>query len=375
MKKVLFVCGSLEPGHDGVGDYTRELAGALQKIGLDAKIIAIRDRNIQNVVEEKQPAREQSVDVVRLGMSMSFIKRRREYQRLLTSFRPDWISLQYVPYAFSSKGIPFGLSRFLDTGEPMIKWHFMIHESFIDGNLNFKDQLIKKSQIAVIKSLEKNFKPVVVNTSTPQYQSYLSAIGVKSKILGLFGNIPISKAHKKGNNNHSFRGVYFGAAPDFENISAFVKPLSQYMKESEGNLEIILCGKSGEKGKQFAALLRSSINSERFFVIEKGRMSTEELSKLFLEVDFGIARISPQLIGKSGSAIALLEHGLPLWVPLAESKDALNSFVDFRTNQCFNELMEVKNNNCKFEIVSRLEEISMELKNQLLSSENLLEKA
>ncbi|NEN22239.1 glycosyltransferase family 4 protein [Cryomorpha ignava] len=357
MKKVLFVCGSLEPGHDGVGDYTRELAGALKKRELEVKIISIRDRNVVNASEESQPAREEDVDVVRLSMSLSLKNRRKEYQRVIAEYNPNYISLQYVPYAFSSKGIPFGLPRFLNTEDSRIKWHFMIHEGYIDGTLNFKDNLIKRSQIAVLKSLEKKLKPEIIDTSTHQYQSCLSAIGLKSQILGLFGNIPILKTGEHKSDDGISRGVYFGASPNFENMNAFVEPIRRFLEETNEKLEITLCGQSGEKGKRFAALLRARVGSNSFTVQEKGRMSSEDLSKLFLHMDFGIARIPPQLLGKSGSAIALLEHGLPLWIPLAKSQDEIKKNFDFRLNQCFGDLADLKKSKYSFDSGSRLEEI------------------
>ena len=358
MTKVLFICGSLEPEHDGVGDYTRSLAGALQKKGLDTRIIAIRDKKTENVLEEIQLFSEQEFKVVRISKFLSFRKRREVYQQLIADYNPDWISLQYVPYAFSLKGIPISLPRLLNLGSNSIKWHFMIHEVHIAGQLNFKDRLIKKIQIVVLKLLQFKLRPKILHTSTPQYQSYLNAIGLKSKILGLFGNIPISKLENYKVNDDVFRGVYFGASPKLNNIHFFIEPLQRYLDETHGRLEVVLCGQSGEKGRQFANLLRAALNSNRCEIREEGRMSAEELSELFLQMDFGIARVPPQLIGKSGSAIALLEHGLPLWIPLAQSNDDIKSHIDFRTTQCFDNLIELRESKLSFPSGSRLEEIA-----------------
>src|SRR5690554_7244682 len=113
LKKILFVCGSLEPGQDGVGDYTRELAGAVQRLACNVLVIAIMDRVVDGVSKEKQSARSGDVNVVRLSQSLSFQKRKSEYQKITSDFDPSIISLQYVPYAFSPKGIPFTLRSFL----------------------------------------------------------------------------------------------------------------------------------------------------------------------------------------------------------------------------------------------------------------------
>ena len=131
--RVLFLCGSLEPGHDGVGDYTRALAGALNALGVTTRIISIMDRNTKSIREEIQTSRKQKVRVVRLSRMLSFEVRKSEYDKIVTDFNPDYISLQYVPYAFSPKGIPFDLPRFLKIQKSSHKWHFMIHEAYVDG--------------------------------------------------------------------------------------------------------------------------------------------------------------------------------------------------------------------------------------------------
>mgnify|MGYP003474349261 CR=1 FL=1 len=41
--KILFICGSLEPGKDGVGDYTRRFCGELLKMNYEVQILSIND--------------------------------------------------------------------------------------------------------------------------------------------------------------------------------------------------------------------------------------------------------------------------------------------------------------------------------------------
>ena len=42
--KIVFLCGSLEPGRDGVGDYTRMLAAEIIRKGHNAAIVALADK-------------------------------------------------------------------------------------------------------------------------------------------------------------------------------------------------------------------------------------------------------------------------------------------------------------------------------------------
>ena len=204
------------------------------------------------------------------------------------------------------------------------------------------------------------------------YQIQLKMIGIQSDILGLFGNIPIIDKPAVVKSNQTFSGVYFGAPPTQDNFKIFVESINEYLDNSEGNLTIVLCGQSGERGRAFASILREHVKSSRFIVEEKGRMSAEDLSKLFLNMDFGIARIGPQLLGKSGSAISLLEHGLPLWIPLAKSQIDLRENFHFRMNQCFVDLLELKESKQSFNPGSRLEEIAKSFMDKLSSIQDVI---
>ena len=41
--KFAFICGSLEPGRNGVGDYTRRLAGELAAQGHECLLVSLND--------------------------------------------------------------------------------------------------------------------------------------------------------------------------------------------------------------------------------------------------------------------------------------------------------------------------------------------
>ena len=41
--RIVFICGSLEPGRDGVGDYVRHLAVAVAQQGHETAAVALRD--------------------------------------------------------------------------------------------------------------------------------------------------------------------------------------------------------------------------------------------------------------------------------------------------------------------------------------------
>lgn len=64
--KIQFLCGSLEPGRDGVGDYTRRLAGELIRQGNDVSIIALNDRFVKEITDLEQGFEGENIPVLRL---------------------------------------------------------------------------------------------------------------------------------------------------------------------------------------------------------------------------------------------------------------------------------------------------------------------
>lgn len=369
--RILFVCGSLEPGHDGVGDYTRELAAALSRLhSVETRIISIKDRSETGVSEEVQISRNQNVEVKRLGTKLSFRKRRKAYKSYVHSFKPNWISLQYVPYAFSAKGLPIDLVRFLKIKDTDIKWHFMIHEAFVWQNLNSKLKILKLLQIRILKNLFKRLSPQRVHTSNAFYQKLLDDISIGSARLGLFGNIEMLENHLIIKKAAIRQGVFFGSGPIRNNFPAFADGIKSLFSNSKEPLNIVFCGRPDFRTIDFANYLRLELSAFDVNIEEKGALENEELSFLLLHSHFGISREPPGLMGKSGTVAVMLEHGLPLWVPLAENKSSFIDEFDFRIDQCFIDLHEMLRANFshQYNPKSRIEDISNQFYSSLKSS-------
>ncbi|MFM8365255.1 MAG: hypothetical protein ACKOAS_08920, partial [Verrucomicrobiota bacterium] len=101
--RIAFVCAGAEPGGDGVGDYTRRLAGELQRRGLDAAILALNDRALGYGLQRGD-------NELRLSRVTPWSLRMREAREFLEEFRPDFLSLQFVGYGFDPRGLPLGLA-------------------------------------------------------------------------------------------------------------------------------------------------------------------------------------------------------------------------------------------------------------------------
>src|SRR5690349_7383960 len=109
--RILFICGALEPGKDGVGDYTRRLAGAVQSLGHEPAIIALYDSWVGEPTVAVQCAENNKILVLRIASNISERYRYRRAKEWVNTFDPVWISLQFVPYAYNPKGLPFSLAK------------------------------------------------------------------------------------------------------------------------------------------------------------------------------------------------------------------------------------------------------------------------
>lgn len=102
--RFLFLCSSLEPGRDGVGDYTRRLAQECAKLGHACALLALNDGHVSALTETVGP---EAIPTLRLppgcGIAPAVAFRER--------FAPDWISLQLVSYGLNPKGVSSRSSR------------------------------------------------------------------------------------------------------------------------------------------------------------------------------------------------------------------------------------------------------------------------
>ena len=158
--RILFICGSLEPGVDGVGDYTRRLAKSLILRNYDVLLVSLRDRDAMDYISEEQ-GNNIAIETIRIPKSRTQRERFNELQIILKEFNPDIISLQFVPYSFSEKGLPFGFVRNVKSLGYKNKWHIMFHELWLGTvkDVSFKHKLIGYVQKLLIIQLLKKIQP------------------------------------------------------------------------------------------------------------------------------------------------------------------------------------------------------------------------
>jgi hypothetical protein len=332
--KILFICSSLEPAKDGVGDYTRKLACAMISRGHDAKIIALNDRRMngtdwQGIQYEDDVA----VEVLRLSESVAWNERLEKAKKFADDFNAEWISLQYVPFGFQLKGLPFQLGKKLKSLNKNARWHIMFHELAVNKDDSLKFKFWAFFQINIIKSILKELKPAVIHTNTEIYQRRLQEMRYTTKLLPLFSNISGNKnidvtqvnnlipEYLLSNRNDYISGTLFGS---FSFKTWNLHSLLDKFSNGYQNKKVVI-----------ASIGRMSFGDEHW-----QHLQNEYPHILFLTLgvhdaafisnwlsqytDFGILTTPPELASKSGSFMAFKEHGIP--VVCTEEKIELKHF-------------------------------------------------
>ncbi|UFH53096.1 hypothetical protein [Spirosoma sp. KNUC1025] len=340
--KIIFLCGSLEPGRDGVGDYVTRLAGELIKQGNQVVALALNDKYIEeericiNDVETKQ------LKLIRLPATWEANQRFAKAQEIIHGFQPEWISLQFVPFSFHNKGIVIGLDKYLLQLGNTYRWHIMFHELWVGVNQSntIRQFILGQTQKVFIKRLIKRLHPTCITTSIPLYKKTIS--GTNVSLLPLFGNIPILQnqvsADKLGNDKFPITVVHFGSfTSHIEEFTAQIKWIQTVANSRDQQVNFLAIGEGGPF-KATALLIVESILGANS-INDLGRRSFTEVSEFFSKADLGISRADYEMYGKSGSTLAMLEHGLPVLLRgqgPSDVEDYLeNNLFDYRTQVFF----------------------------------------
>lgn len=321
--KIAFLCTSLAPGRDGVGDYVRQLAAACTRAGHECLLIALHDRHLPPPATLVQRGNE-----LRWSASLSWPRRAAMLAERLREFDPHWVSWQVVPYGFHPKGIiPRGAFQLIAAARP---WpaQAMLHELWVGLaasdplRLRVMGMLQRRQLLAFLGQLA----PACIHTTNTAYQLALAYHGWPSELLPLFGNmpvLPVSRADAEAELLAAagaalpaaprWTGVLFGTLHPQWDPEPTLTWLQQAAVEGDRPITLLALGRLGAHGTRLLAELARRPGGIRVCPI--GPQPPERISHLLQACDFGLATHPWALIEKSGSTATLLEHGLPVLVP------------------------------------------------------------
>ncbi len=269
------------------------------------------------------------VPVIRVSFHTGWEKKIEVLKPLIEHFNPDWISLQYVPYTFHNRGLPFELPKQLVKLGAGFKWHIMFHELWIGISTisPFKHKLVGYFQRQIAKSIIKHLAVKVFSTSNILYQKVLEKAGISATILPLFSSVPVI------NNDTAFlsnvlqqleiednererwilAGIFGNLYPD-ANLHAALSELLEQSLQEQKQVAFIGFGRMNETGTMELKRLEDLFsNNIRFLYL--GEQPLTHVSYLLQLLDYGISCTPAQHIGKSSVYAAMKRHGLQVLLP------------------------------------------------------------
>jgi hypothetical protein len=307
--KIIFLCGSIEPGKDGVGDYTRRLCGELIRTGHQVQILSLCDKQAIGFFTQTQMIEETPVTVRRIPIASSYNQRLAWTQEVLNEVAPDWISLQFVTYSFNSKGLPFWLPKFLRGLKGTHQWHIMFHELWLGifKEPDLKERIVGWLQKKIIFKLFKNNFFQAKHTNSQIYKKILDPI-VSIAILELFGNCPVLNDSIINTRKDTITFIHFGTINKKMDSSLFLNYLQTFFKKIKKDFKIIFVGGTGDKINDWIEISQElNIKLENY-----GCKSESEISKILGLSHIGLTTYETMFVEKSGAAACMREHGLPI---------------------------------------------------------------
>lgn len=323
--KIVFVCGSIEPGRDGVGDYTRLLSSELTRTGHVIAMIGLYDRNVSAEAVGEEQVSGGSIKTLRIPVSAALSVRTNRAQEFVSGFNPDLVSLQFVPFAFHDKGLPYWLKANLRTiiqGRPL---HIMFHEIWVGlyRGAGAKNRMLGLFQKFLITSFARKLHPVLIHTQSRLYLLELQQIRLQVSPLPLFSNIITTglpagvMQQMKRNRQYELVFIVFGTIHPGAPVALFAAELATLKSKSGVNVIIRFIGRNGAELPVWTEVF-SLADIE---TIVYGEQPASRISDLVRTSDRGISTTCFALSDKSGTVATFLDHGLNVicvakeWIP------------------------------------------------------------
>jgi len=300
-RRIAFLCGCAEPARDGVGDYTALLAAECARRGNATLLVALNDPHVNGAAECE--------GMLRLGAGMRWEERVEQARECARRFAPDVVSLQWVPYGFHQRGVPWGIEKGLEKIAGGRAVHLMCHEIWIgaEQGASLRHRLTGAAQRAVLRRVTRTLKPVCVQTSNAVYAALLRRAGMDAAVLPMYGAIPVTGAEAAREECVVRIGMFGTLHPAWP-----PEPLLERLRGLGSRIGIEHIGHMGAGEGVWRAMERRYAGEYQF--TRHGEQPPERVSRFLREMDFGLATTPRALIGKSATATAMLEHGLPVIV-------------------------------------------------------------
>jgi len=299
--KLLIVADSDKRGKSGVGDYALLLADALRSRGLTVIFHAF--------------------DIHAHLAKASLLE-------AVHKAEPDWVSFQFVPYAFAHRGLigprtlPWGQLR------GRIGTHILFHEIWIGAHqgAKWRHRLVGFFQRRGIARALHLLKPDVVHCTNFLYSALLEKAAIANCVLPLFSAIPfcldgfdpycdlLARLAPGMDRSDWIVAGLFGSIYPSISLLPCIKWLQERGLSQSKRLLLVSFGNSPMAESTFAALDQHFSGSDRPLFHVAGRLDAPAVSSWIRSADCGIATTPFNIIDKSSSAVSFVEQGIPVIV-------------------------------------------------------------
>jgi hypothetical protein len=332
---ILFICGSIERGKDGVGDYTRLLAMELARKGINCSIIALCDAYTECVEYGELRVGDISLPTLRLPQNISYKTCLKAACQFCIHAKPNWISVQFVPYSFDKRGLPFGFpglvrsiykSSIAAASDQGVCLHIMFHEIGIGivDKAKIRQQIVGFLQKIIRVRLASIVKNPFINTNCDFYRRLLLKEGLTASILPLFGNIGMEETLVSF---HDFLGidsfitnqdecitlVTFGRIHSVFPFNCFFEYLKKLSSISGKQFRLVRAGNAVSNHDLYQEWTLLAANSSFLRLYSLPIISDGELRALFRSANAGITLSWLEGWQKSGAIAAMIESGLEVY--------------------------------------------------------------
>jgi glycosyltransferase involved in cell wall biosynthesis len=316
--RILFITNNFPPVVDGVGDYTFMLAQYLIDHSCEVGIICStkilnRTAAINNVKDiessplNTKPGKINLFPVIENWNPTALLT----IGKVVQIFKPDIVSLQYVPYSFNHYGIPFSLVL-LPVRIAPIKLSVTFHEAAI--RYSFKTP--KSIPIAFVQRIIANYLAFRSVASFTSISFYLGDFFIKKKpqLLPIGNNLKLRPTSNKRNFSKKEIMLCTFGTRDYELV---LRSLGHIKKVGKIPFKYLILGNlSDEKRKKVEQLASELDLSERVTIT--GYLPGEVLlnyledSDIFIEITYPNYKMQGGTNLKSGSFAAAVAAGLPV---------------------------------------------------------------
>lgn len=318
MARIVIVTSRIAAGTDGVGDYTRALAGELARLGNECLAIGLNQAGPHPWFEAFPP---QALPAAPNLAEVAGKPRRAAASELVNRFDSDIVSFQYVSYAFARRGLTWNLGRSFRAiagGRPI---ELNSHElwSGFDVAASMHDRVQGYLQYRLYLRFLRQLRPAVIHVSNPTYVEMFRQIGQRAILSPLFGNVPVTGAGPPpGTEGFEdppgtvWRVLFFGSIHAEWPPEPLMTRLLAAAGRAGRKLVVISAGRIGPGLPVWQRMTEAHAGQCRF--VRLGELGAEVISGLINGAHFGVSTSPMCLIGKSGTVAAMLEHGLPVIV-------------------------------------------------------------